>query len=134
MDENDIGTLILDIAFEIHRELGPGLLEVVYEAVLAHELRKRGLSVSRQVLISISYKGLVFEEGFRADLIVENKIIVEVKCVDRLHYAHRKQLLTYLRLTNLHLGYLLNFSSAVLREGMVRVVNGNNDFSGVTKR
>ncbi len=128
MDENEIGTVLLNIAIEVHRELGPGLLESVYEVVLAHELRKRGLVVHRQVPVPISYRGLIFEEGFRADLIIEDKVIVEVKCVERLHNAHRKQVLTYLRLTNRPLGYLLNFSAIALRDGMTRIVNRSQDF------
>ncbi len=128
MDENDIGTILLDVAFELHSELGPGLLESVYEIVLAHELRSRSLIVKRQIPVTISYKSLTFEEGFRADLIIEDKVIVEVKCVERLHNAHRKQLLTYLRLSNRPLGYFLNFSVTTLRDGMIRVVNGSNDF------
>ncbi len=123
MIENKIGKDIVDNAVQIHRALGPGLLEIVYEVVLAQELRQRGLQVERQVPIAIEYQGLKFDEGFRADLIVENKIIVELKCVEKLNNAHKKQLLTYLRLTGMRLGFLLNFSGALMRDGITRIVN-----------
>jgi GxxExxY protein len=115
--------VVVDAALQVHRELGPGLLETVYEAVLAHELRERGLQVERQVPISIQYRGITFEEGFRADLIVENQVVVELKCVEKVNNAHRKQLLTYLRLTGMKLGFLLNFGEAMMRDGIIRTVN-----------
>jgi GxxExxY protein len=123
MTENEIGRVVVDAALQVHRELGPGLLETVYEAVLAHELRERGLQVERQVPISIQYRGITFEEGFRADLIVENQVVVELKCVEKVNNAHRKQLLTYLRLTGMKLGFLLNFGEAMMRDGIIRTVN-----------
>jgi len=121
--ENNVGKQIVDSAIQVHRELGPGLLETVYEVTLALELRRRGLRVERQVPVAIEYQGLKFEEGFRADLIVENKVIVELKCVEKLNNAHKKQLLTYLRLTGMSLGYLLNFSEALMKNGITRTVN-----------
>lgn len=124
MNENQLGSQILCAAIEIHRELGPGLLESVYEAVLARELLNRGLPVERQVSVSIVYKGLRFDEGFRADLIVADKVLLELKSVERVTPAHKKQLQTYLRLTGIKLGYLLNFGEAVLKEGITRCVNG----------
>jgi GxxExxY protein len=123
MDENDIGTIVMTAAVDIHRNLGPGLLESVYEVVLAHTLRQQGLQVQRQVPISITYNGLRFDEGFRADIIVEGRVILELKCVEKLANGHKKQLLTYLKLSGLKLGYLFNFSAAVMRDGVVRVVN-----------
>jgi len=123
MDENDLSKCIVTAAIRIHRELGPGLLESVYELVLAHELKSSGLRVSRQVAIPIQYRGLTFGEGFRIDLVVEDKVIVELKCVDSLNSVHRKQLLTYLRLSGLKLGLLLNFSCLLMRDGVVRIVN-----------
>ena len=123
MTENEIGTTCVTAAIEIHRELGPGLLESVYEIVLAYVLEERGLSVQRQVPISISYKGLVFEEAFRADLLVADKVILELKSVEQLNKAHRKQIQTYLRLTGLKLGYIFNFGAPLMREGIVRAVN-----------
>ena len=123
MTENEIGKQIVDSAVQIHRELGPGLLETVYEIILAHELRQRGLGVERQISIAIEYQGLKFDEGFRADLIVEDKVVVELKCVEKLNNAHRKQLLTYLRLTGMRLGYVLNFGGALMKDGITRTVN-----------
>jgi GxxExxY protein len=127
MTENDIGTIIVDTAIEVHRQLGPGLLESVYEVVLAYELNARGLQVNRQVPIQITYKSMTFEEAFRADLLVADKVIIELKSVEILNNAHRKQLQTYLRLTGLKLGYLLNFGAALMKEGIVRAVNNLED-------
>jgi GxxExxY protein len=127
MTENQIGTLCIEAGIEVHRELGPGLLESVYEIVLAHELARRGLRVERQVPISITFKGMVFAEAFRADLIVEGKVILELKSVEQLSKAHRKQIQTHLRLTGMKLGYLFNFGEALLKDGIVRAVNGLED-------
>ena len=124
MIENEIGRNVVDIAVQIHRESGPGLLETVYEVILAHQLRQRGFQVERQVAIPIEYRGFRFDEGFRADIIVENRVIVELKCVEKLNNAHKKQLLTYLRLTGMHLGFLLNFSESLMKNGIIRTVNG----------
>jgi GxxExxY protein len=123
MHENEIGTIIVETAIEVHRELGPGLLESVCEAVLARALMLRGLKVERQVPVPIRYKDLVFDEGFRADLIVEGKVIIELKSVEKITAAHRKQIQTYLRLTGLKLGYLLNFGEALMKDGITRAVN-----------
>ena len=123
MTENEIGTIIVDTAIELHRQLGPGLLESVYEIVLAYELAARGLSVQRQVPVSIVYKSITFDDAFRADLLVADRVIIELKSVEILNNAHRKQIQTYLRLTNLKLGYLLNFGAALMKEGIVRAVN-----------
>lgn len=124
MEENDIGTRVLEVAITIHRALGPGLLETVYEVVLARELSDAGLSVERQVPVPITYKGIRFDEGFRADIIIEKKVLLELKSVERILPAHKKQVQTYLRLTGLKLGYLLNFGEAVLKNGITRCVNG----------
>lgn len=123
MTENVIGKHVVDVAVQIHRELGPGLLESVYETILAHELRQRGLQVERQVPFAVEYRGLKFDEGFRADIIIEKKVIVELKCVEKFNNAHKKQLLTYLRLTGSKLGYLLNFSEVLMKNGITRIVN-----------
>jgi GxxExxY protein len=123
MTENEVAREVVDAAFQIHKRLGPGLLESVYEVVLAHELRRRGLGVARQVAIPIVYEGLNFEEGFRADLIVEDKVIVELKCAESIGGAHKKQLLTYLRLTDKRLGLLINFAEELIRDGITRIVN-----------
>ncbi|MBW8864074.1 MAG: GxxExxY protein [Verrucomicrobia bacterium] len=124
MKTNEITQTILDISFQIHTKLGPGLLESVYEVVLAHELKKRGLQVERQKTIPIRYEELMFEEGFRADLLVENKVIVELKSVEALAPVHSKQLLTHLRLGGKHVGLLMNFGAARLKDGIERIING----------
>ena len=124
MHENEIGTAIVDCAVHPHQDLGPGLLETVYEVTLARKMERRGLAVQCQVSIPIEYDGQRFDEGFRADLIVEGKVIVELKSVEKVHPAHKKQLLTYLRLTGLKLGYLLNFGEALMKEGITRIANG----------
>jgi len=124
MDENDIGKEVVDAAIAIHRELGPGLLETVYEVVLLHELRERGLKAERQVRVAIKCRGIRFDEGFRADIIVEGKVILELKSLERITNAHKKQLLTYLKLTGMRLGYLLNFGEAMMKSGITRTVNG----------
>ena len=114
MTENEIAKRVLDAAFVIHRELGPGLLETVYEVVLAKKLTDMGLFVERQVSVPIRFEGMVFDEGFRADLIVERKVIIELKSVERLASIHGKQLLTYLRLSGCRLGLLINFGEVLL--------------------
>jgi len=123
MTDNEIAKEVVDAAFQIHKRLGPGLLESVYEVILTHELKKRGLRVARQVAIPITYDGIQFEEGFRADMIVEDKVIVELKCAESVSAAHKKQLLTYLRLTDKRLGILINFAEELIRDGITRVVN-----------
>ncbi|MDD4117773.1 MAG: GxxExxY protein [Kiritimatiellae bacterium] len=124
MDENEIGKIAVDSAVQIHRELGPGLLETVYEIVLAKELERRGLKIKRQVSVPIVYRDIRFDEGFRADIIVEDKVILELKSLDQIAKVHSKQVLTYLRLTGLRLGFLLNFGSPLMKDGISRVVNG----------
>ena len=124
MTDNEIATVIVDAALSVHRTLGPGLLESVYEAALAFELRDRGLQVQRQVPIPVRYRDVIFDEGFRADLVVEAKVIVELKSVERVAPVHCKQLLTHLRLADLRLGLLIHFNVALLRDGIKRVVNG----------
>lgn len=125
--ENELAREIVDAAFHVHTTLGPGLLESVYEAILALELTKRGLSVTRQQPIPIQYDGQNFAEGFRADLIVNDKIIIELKSVEQIAPIHKKQLLTYLRLANKRLGLLINFGSALIKDGIFRVANGLPD-------
>jgi GxxExxY protein len=124
MHENEISRIVVDAALTVHRTLGPGLLESVYELALAHELAQRGLSVARQVPIPIQYQGVPLGEGFRADLIVERKVLLELKSVEHLTLLHRKQTQTYLRLTGLKLGLLLNFGVLLMKDGIIRCVNG----------
>jgi len=124
MNENEIGRIIVDCAVRLHMALGPGLLESVYEVLLAHQLQKAGLKVKRQVPIPIEFEGIRFDEGFRADLIVEDMVIVELKSVESVSKAHKKQVLTYLRLTGMKLGFLLNFGEALMKDGIYRIING----------
>jgi GxxExxY protein len=123
MTENEIARLIVDACYQVHTGLGPGLLESVYETVLAYELEQRGLLVQCQVPVPIVWKGQKFIEGFRADLIVEDKVIVELKSVEKVARVHPKQLLTYLRLTDCRLGLLVNFGETLMKDGIKRVVN-----------
>lgn len=124
MKENDIARQVLGTCLEIHRNLGPGLLESVYEEVLAFELRDHGLSIARQVPIPIKYRSVELSVGFRADLIAEDEVLIELKSVETVLPVHKKQVLTYLKLTDLRLGLLVNFNSELLRDGFFRVVNG----------
>ncbi len=130
LTENELSKIILDSAFKVHTRLGPGLLESVYEVVLAYELRKQGLKAERQVPIAIRYDELVFDEGFRADLVVEEKVIVELKSVEQLARVHSKQVLTQLRLSELKLGLLINFGEVHLKHGIERIVNGLPEAGG----
>jgi GxxExxY protein len=123
MTENEVSKIIVDCAFKIHTTLGPGLLESVYEAVLACELEKRGCEVLRQHAIPVFYETVQLEVGFRADLMVNNKIIVEIKSVEAISPVHLKQLRTYLRLADKKLGLLINFNVELIKDGIKRVVN-----------
>ena len=125
IDENDIGGVVVDCAVKVHMRLGPGLLESVYETVLSYELQKRGLCVQPQVVIPIAYDDILFKEGFRADLVINEKVILELKSVERVTKTHKKQLLTYLRLSGMNVGYLLNFGEALMKSGISRIINGN---------
>lgn len=127
MTENDISREIVDAAFQVHTKLGPGLLETVYEVIMAHELKKRGMHVERQMPVPIEYEDLKFEEGFRADLVVNGLVVIELKSVDKLAKVHKKQLLTYLRLMDRKLGLLVNFGENLIKDGISRVVNGLDD-------
>jgi GxxExxY protein len=129
MTENELAKEIVDAAFHIHTALGPGLPESVYDTVLAYELGHRGLRVVRQQPIPVVYKDVRIDTGFRADLVVEDKVIVEVKSVENLAPVHKKQLLTYLRLADKRLGLLINFHVALIKDGIARVVNGLEDDS-----
>ena len=124
MRENEIGTIVIETAIAVHQELGPGLLETVYEVILAGELQRKGLKVERQVSVPVVFRGIRFDEGFRADIIVDQKVIVELKSVERVTAAHKKQVQTYLRLTGCKLGYLMNFGEALMKSGITRCVNG----------
>ena len=127
MTENEIGSILIRSAIQIHRKIGPGLFESVYESVLENQLQKEGLTTERQVGIPIEFEGIQFDEGFRADLVIENKVIVELKCVEKIGKIHQKQLLTYLKLSGKHLGFLLNFNEILLKNGVYRIVNQLED-------
>ena len=120
---------VIDVSLRLHRDLGPGLLESVYETVLAAKLSRLGYRVDRQVPVSFSFEGMTFDAAFRVDLMIERRLLIEIKSVERLNAAHAKQLLTYLRLTGQPLGLLVNFGGATLREGLRRIVNGHNTFA-----
>ena len=124
MQLDDITGAVVDASIRIHRDLGPGLLESVYEVIIAAVLHRRGLRVQRQVPVRFWYDGMQFDNGFRVDLLVEGCVIVELKSTERMAPVHGKQLLTYLRLTNLQVGLLLNFGAGTMKEGIKRVVNG----------
>ena len=123
MTENEIAKIVVDTAYHIHRRLGPGLLESVYEVILAYALNSRGLKVERQAPVPIIFDGMKFDEGFKADLIVEDKVIVELKSVETIAPVHKKQLLTYLRLADKRLGLLINFGASLIKDGIFRVAN-----------
>ena len=124
MDENELSNIVIGAAIKVHSVLGPGLMESAYEKALIYELRKDNLKVESQKNISIKYENLVIEEGFRADIIIDELLIIELKSVRKLEDIHFKQLLTYLRLTGLKLGLLINFNEVFLKDGIKRVVNG----------
>ena len=124
MTENEVAKQIVDVAFKIHSTYGPGLLESVYETIMAYELNKRGLRVNRQQAIPVIHEEVRMELGFRADLIVEGKVVVEIKSIEAIGPVHKKQLLTYLRLTDKRLGLLINFHVDLIKNGISRVVNG----------
>ena len=123
LNENELATVVMDVAFEIHRKLGPGLLESAYRAVLLHELRRRGLAVEAEVPIPLVWDGVYVDVGYRADLVVEGKLIVELKSTEHVAPVHKKKLLTYLRIADCRLGLLINFGSELLKNGISRVVN-----------
>ena len=125
MDENEIGKIVVDCAVKLHMKVGPGLFESVYEELLANAISHCGLHIEKQVIIPVRIDGIDFSKGFRADLVVEDKVILELKSVEKLAPAHKKQLLTYLILTNKKLGYLLNFGAPLMKNGITRIINGS---------
>lgn len=123
MTENEISSIVVDVCYRIHVKLGPGLLESVYEAILYHELIKRGLNVERQKPLPVIWDGIALDIGFRADLIVENKVLLEIKSVEQIIEIHGKQVLTYLKITKMKLGLLINFNVPIIKLGIKRVVS-----------
>jgi GxxExxY protein len=124
MNENQIGTTLPDICYRVHQEMGPGLFESVYEDILYLELRNQGLKVEKQKEISVQWNGMKLEKGFRADLVIAEKVIVEIKSVDAISKLHFMQVLNYLKLADLKLGYLINFNNIMLKDGIHRIING----------
>ncbi|MCH7402463.1 GxxExxY protein [Belliella kenyensis] len=127
MTENQISRVVIGKAIFIHRKLGPGLLESAYEKILAYELQKEGFDVKCQVLLPIEWEGMPIEKAYRVDILVENKVIVELKCVEEVSNVHFSQLLTYLKFSELKLGLIINFKTVLLKNGLHRVVNGLKD-------
>jgi GxxExxY protein len=123
MTENEISAIVVDVCYKIHVKLGPGLLESVYESILNHELIKRGLFVERQKPLPVVWDGICLDIGFRTDLIVENKVILEIKSIEQVTNVHSKQVLTYLRITKMKLGLLINFNVPIIKVGITRVVS-----------
>lgn len=128
-DVEEVAAIVVDCSLQLHKDLGPGLLESAYEAVLAKILEQRGLRVERQKPVPIHYQGIELNEGFRLDLLVDGQLIIELKSVESLHTVHPKQLLTYLRLMGLPLGLLINFGAPLLKDGLKRVVNKHTDLA-----
>lgn len=124
MIENEITKICIDTAYKIHTKIGPGLLESAYQAILGYELSKRGLHVESEIPMPILYEDIKLDVGFRADLIVENKVIIELKSIENVAEVHKKQLLTYLRISGLHVGLLINFGAPLIKDGIFRIVNG----------
>ena len=127
MRENELAKIVVDVAYQIHRRLGPGLLESVYQAIMAYELRLRGLHVETEVPIPVIWGDMQLEIGFRGDLWIERLLLVELKSIEELAPVHKKQMLTYLRLTNTRFGLLINFGEELIKDGIVRLVNGLPD-------
>jgi GxxExxY protein len=127
LDVEELSAVAIDCGLQVHRDLGPGMLESAYEAVLAHLLVRRGLAVERQKIIPLHYEGLIIDQGFRADLVVEDRLLIELKAVERLSSVHGRQVLTYLKFMNLPMGLLMNFATDLFRDGLKRVVNKHVD-------
>lgn len=121
---NDLTGMVIDAALKVHRTLGPGLLESVYTLALYHELNQRGLKVEKEVVIPVIYEGVELGDGFRADIIVEGRVLLELKSVEAVASVHKKQTLTYLRLTGIKVGLLLNFGAELMKQGIYRIANG----------
>jgi GxxExxY protein len=124
MDEEKLARIVLEMAFKVHTALGPGLLESAYKECLYHSLQNKGLSVSKEVPMPLVYDGLALDYGYRIDLLVENKLVLEIKSVEQINEVHLAQTLTYMRLGKFHLGFLLNFNVPKMRNGVRRVING----------
>lgn len=126
MNENEIAKVVVDAAFKIHTKVGPGLLESAYQTFLVYELKKRGLFVESEIPMPVLYDGLKVDIGYRADLLIEKSVIVELKSVEKIIDIHKKQLLTYLKISDIRLGLLINFNVTLIKDGITRIVNGLN--------
>lgn len=124
MTENEISKILVDVAFRLHSSLGPGLLESVYQEIFVDKIRERGLRVETEVMLPVLFEGKTYSSNYRIDILVERKVIVELKSVETVLSVHKKQVLTYLRLSNLKLGLLINFGSALIKDGIHRIANG----------
>ncbi|MES1997590.1 MAG: GxxExxY protein [Pseudomonadota bacterium] len=133
MEIEELARLSVDAGLKLHKQLGPGLLESVYEALLAERLRRSGLAVERQKILPILFEGIALAEGFRVDLLVGGKLIIEIKSIERLAPVHSKQVLTYIRLAKQPVGLLMNFGGDTFREGLRRIVNGAADFEPINQ-
>jgi GxxExxY protein len=127
LDVEELSAIAVDCGLKVHMDLGPGMLESAYEAVLAHLLMQKGLSVERQKVIPITYQGLAIDQGFRADLVIDGQLLIELKTVERLLPVHARQVMTYLKFTGLRVGLLMNFSGATFKEGLKRLVLQHSD-------
>ena len=127
MNENEIAKILVNTAFRIHTRLGPGLLESAYQAIMVYELQNRGLQVEAEISMPIHYDGITLDVGYRADIVVERLVIIELKSVEKIAEVHKKQLLTYLRLADMRLGLLVNFGAPLIKDGITRIVNGLKD-------
>ena len=124
MTENEIGTIAVDIAYTIHKILGPGLLESVYESAFAYELTERNIPFSSQMEIPVQYKNTILDKSFRADIIIDNKVIIELKSIETIEKIHHKTILNYMKITEIKLGFLINFNVEYIKNGIFRKVNG----------
>lgn len=124
MHENELATVVVDLGLQIHKKLGPGLLESAYQAVFAYELRKRGLQIECERAVPLRWDDVTMETAFRADIVVENKLLLELKSIEQIEPVHKKQVLTYLKLLNLRLGLLINFHTELFKDGISRIANG----------
>jgi len=124
MTENELAKIVVDLCLKIHKLLGPGLLESVYEEALAYELKKLGIPFERQIGIPVLYENIKMDLGFRADLVIDNKLIVELKSIENILPVHKKQVVTYLKLTKMKLGLLVNFNVELIKDGIIRIANG----------
>ena len=125
MTENEIAKIVFDAAYKIHTTLGPGLLESAYQAILTYEQRSRGLKIDTEIMMPINYEGLSLDVGYRADIIVEDTEVIDLESVEHVADVHKKQLLTYLKVSDKRLGLLINFSAPLIRQGITRIINGN---------